>query len=80
MSPVKEPSAKIPRSILEPVNKVQPDDKNKQEGCLDLVKRLKKEKRERQRKLDEKQRRLDAKLDAETEERRRFEADRMLVK
>ena len=54
MSPVKSPNAKLPRSVLEPVNKVQPGDKEKQAGCNDLVKRLRREKRERQRKLEEK--------------------------
>jgi len=66
----------MPRSILEPVNKVQPEDKDRQEGCLDLVKRLKKEKKERQRKLEEYQRKQDAKMSAEIEERRKAEADR----
>jgi len=74
-SPPKSP-AKMPRSILEPVNKVQPEDKDRQEGCLDLVKRLKKEKKERQRKLEEYQRKQDAKMSAEIEERRKAEADR----
>lgn len=46
-------SSKQPRCILEPVNKVDASDKEKQEECLDLVKRLKKEKKERQRKLEE---------------------------
>lgn len=46
LTPMKSP-ANLPRSLLEPVNKVHPNDKEKQEGCLDLVKRLKKEKKER---------------------------------
>jgi len=53
MSPLKNP-AKLPRSVLEPVNKVQPGDKERQEGCNDLVKRLKREKKERLRRFDEK--------------------------
>ena len=31
---------KLPRSLIEPVNKVTPFDKEKSEACLDLVKRL----------------------------------------
>ena len=70
----------MPRSIVEPVNKVHPEDKEKQEGCLDLVKRLKKEKKERQKKLEEYQKKQDAKMQVEIEERRKAEQDRVLLK
>jgi len=45
---------KVPRSLHEPVNKVTPFDKEKSEACHDLVKRLRKEKKARQKRLDEK--------------------------
>jgi len=37
----------LPRSLAEPVNKVTPFDKEKSEACLDLVKRLRMEKKAR---------------------------------
>lgn len=47
------PNSKMPRSLIEPVNKVTPQDGEKTEACLDLVKRLRLEKKARQKKLDE---------------------------
>ena len=52
-SPGKSPGAKLPRSMIEPVNKVHEGDKERVVECLDLVKRLKKEKKDRQKKLEE---------------------------
>ncbi len=55
-SPVRSPganAAKLPRSLVEPVNKVHADDKEKEKGCQDLVKKLRMEKKARQKKLDE---------------------------
>jgi len=43
----------MPLSLIQPVNKVTPFDGEKQEACLDLVKRLRLEKKARQKKLDE---------------------------
>lgn len=52
----------MPRSLLEPVNKVAPHDKEKEGACLDLVKRLRLEKKARAKKLNEQQKKQDAKL------------------
>jgi len=46
--------ADLHRSLLEPENKVTPFDKEKSEACLDLVKRLRMEKKARQKRLDDK--------------------------
>jgi len=43
----------MPLSLIQPVNKVTPFDGEKQEACLDLVKRLRLEKKARQKKLDD---------------------------
>ena len=68
---------KIPRSLVEPVNKVTPFDKEKSEACLDLVKRLRQEKKARQKRIDEKQKVSDAKFQVEMEERRKLEEDKI---
>lgn len=68
---------KIPRSLVEPVNKVTPFDKEKSEACHDLVKRLRQEKKARQKRIDEKQKVSDAKFQAEMEERRKLEEDKI---
>lgn len=71
---------KIPLSLQQPVNKVLPDDRENQEKCLDLVKRLRLEKKARQRKLDEHQKKLDAKFQAEMEERKRVDEEKEVHK
>jgi len=47
MSPPRNQSlgAKMPRSMIEPVNKVNEGDKDKSEACHDLVKRMRLEKK-----------------------------------
>ena len=44
---------KVPLSLMQPVNKAMPDDKERQEDCRELVKRLKREKKEREEKMAE---------------------------
>ena len=70
----------MPRSVVEPVNKATPQDGEKAEACHDLVKRLRLEKKARQKKLDEYQKKQDAKFKAEMDERRKFEEDKKAEK
>jgi hypothetical protein len=63
-----------------PVNKARPNDILKQSDCQSFVRKINKEKRERQARMDEIRRREDNKLNAELEMNREKEAYKLAQK
>lgn len=57
---------------LRPVNKNKPDDWKKAQECQDLVKKIKREKKERERMMQEKHRKQDIRIQSEILERQRL--------
>ena len=55
---------------MQPVNKATPYDKEKQEDCKELVKKMKLDKKAREKKMEEARKKADEKMGAEVEKRK----------